>query len=55
MQAILDGYGMGSGHVFNLGHGITPDVDPEKAGVFIDAVHSFSRTYHMNTEIADDE
>lgn len=55
VQAILDGYGMGSGHVFNLGHGITPDVDPEKAGVFIDAVQSFSRTYHMNTEIAEDE
>lgn len=52
VQAILDGYGQGSGHVFNLGHGITPDVDPEKAGVFIDAVQSFSRTYHMNTDFS---
>lgn len=50
VQAILDGFGQGSGHVFNLGHGITPDVDPEKAGIFIDAVQSFSRTYHMNTD-----
>lgn len=50
VQTILDGYGQGSGHVFNLGHGITPDVDPEKAGIFIDAVQSFSRTYHMNTD-----
>jgi uroporphyrinogen decarboxylase len=51
VQAILDGYGQGSGHVFNLGHGITPDVDPEKAKVFIEAVQSFSRTYHINTDL----
>jgi len=51
VQAILDGYGQGSGHVFNLGHGITPDVDPERAGVFIEAVQSFSRTYHMKTDL----
>jgi uroporphyrinogen decarboxylase len=36
---ILASYGKGSGHVFNLGHGITPEVDPEHAGVFINAVH----------------
>jgi uroporphyrinogen decarboxylase len=51
VQAILDGYGQGSGHVFNLGHGITPDVDPEKVKFFIDAVHSFSRTYHIDNNI----
>ncbi len=51
VQAILDGYGQGSGHVFNLGHGITPDVDPERARVFIEAVQSFSRTYHINTDL----
>ncbi|KKO44630.1 uroporphyrinogen decarboxylase [Arsukibacterium ikkense] len=49
VQSILDSYGQGSGHVFNLGHGITPDVDPERAGVFIDAVQSLSRTYHLDT------
>tara|TARA_R110002126_G_scaffold43555_28_gene124988 strand:+ start:5483 stop:6559 length:1077 start_codon:yes stop_codon:yes gene_type:complete len=49
VQSILDSFGQGSGHVFNLGHGITPDVDPEKAGVFIDAVQSLSRTYHLDT------
>ncbi|MCG7537611.1 uroporphyrinogen decarboxylase [Pseudoalteromonas sp. OOF1S-7] len=47
VQHILSGYGQGSGHVFNLGHGITPDVDPENAGVFINAVHEFSRQYHQ--------
>ncbi len=46
VQRILEGYGEGSGHVFNLGHGITPDVDPENAGVFINAVGEFSKQYH---------
>jgi uroporphyrinogen decarboxylase len=43
---VLASYGKGNGHVFNLGHGITPDVDPEHARVFIDAVHEFSGLYH---------
>ncbi|HET8551364.1 MAG TPA: uroporphyrinogen decarboxylase [Gammaproteobacteria bacterium] len=44
---ILESYGSGSGHVFNLGHGITPDVLPEHAGVMIDAVHELSAAYHQ--------
>ncbi|MFS0825467.1 uroporphyrinogen decarboxylase [Pseudomonas phoenicis] len=43
---ILASYGQGSGHVFNLGHGITPEVDPAHAGVFIEAVHELSAQYH---------
>ncbi|MFO6423065.1 uroporphyrinogen decarboxylase [Motilimonas sp. KMU-193] len=43
---ILSGFGEGSGHVFNLGHGIHLDVDPEHAGVFIKAVHELSVPYH---------
>ena len=43
---ILTAYGSGSGHVFNLGHGITPEVDPENAGAFINAVHELSGQYH---------
>ncbi len=43
---ILGDFGTGDGHVFNLGHGITPDVDPENAGVFINAVHELSAQYH---------
>ncbi len=46
VETILDGFGEGNGHVFNLGHGITPDVDPEKAGVFINSVHELSKKYH---------
>jgi uroporphyrinogen decarboxylase len=44
---VLESYGHGSGHVFNLGHGITPDVDPEHAGVMVEAVHELSRPYHQ--------
>ncbi|MBU2980129.1 uroporphyrinogen decarboxylase [Alteromonas sp. C1M14] len=43
---ILSGFGNGSGHVFNLGHGIHLDVPPENAGVFVDAVHKLSQPYH---------
>ena len=43
---ILAGYGSGSGHVFNLGHGISQFADPEHAKVLVDAVHELSRQYH---------
>ncbi len=43
---VLDDYGPGSGHVFNLGHGIHPEVDPEHAAAMIEAVHDLSRRYH---------
>ncbi|WLQ14026.1 uroporphyrinogen decarboxylase [Hahella aquimaris] len=48
VSRILASFGSGEGHVFNLGHGITPDVDPEHAKVFIDAVHELSAPYHQN-------
>ncbi len=44
---ILAAYGNGSGHVFNLGHGIHPGIDPEHAGAMIDAVHELSVQYHQ--------
>lgn len=43
---ILEKYGKGSGHVFNLGHGIHPEVNPEHAGAFIKAVTELSGKYH---------
>lgn len=46
VDRILTSYGHGSGHVFNLGHGITPEVDPAHAGAFIDSVHELSAKYH---------
>ena len=43
---ILSNYGYGSGHVFNLGHGINQHTDPEHAKILVDAVHELSRPYH---------
>jgi len=42
----LASYGKGPGHVFNLGHGITPDIDPDHLGALVDAVHELSPKYH---------
>jgi uroporphyrinogen decarboxylase len=43
---ILAEYGHGSGHIFNLGHGITPDVPPENVAVLVEAVHELGKKYH---------
>ncbi len=47
VDAVLTSYGYGSGHIFNLGHGITPDVPPEHAKIMIDAVHELSPRFHQ--------
>lgn len=47
VAGILERFGSGTGHVFNLGHGIHQDVLPENAGVFVDAVHRLSRPWHQ--------
>lgn len=39
---VLDSYGAGPGHVFNLGHGITPDVDPERVALLVETVRNYS-------------
>jgi len=41
---IIDGFGKGPGHVFNLGHGIQPEMDPDKVKVLVDYVHEYSDT-----------
>ena len=46
VQAVLCAYGHASGHVFNLGHGVSQYSDPERVGVMVDAVHELSRRYH---------
>ncbi|MCX7513799.1 uroporphyrinogen decarboxylase [Frateuria sp. STR12] len=42
-RAVMDSYGNHPGHVFNLGHGITPEVDPEHVKVLVDEVHAHGR------------
>ena len=46
VDQILESFGAGPGHVFNLGHGIHPHIDPERVSAFIDAVHELSPRFH---------
>ena len=46
VQTILTDFGPGSGHVFNLGHGIHQHIDPDNVKVLVDAVHELSRPLH---------
>lgn len=50
---ILESYGHGNGHVFNLGHGIQQNTDPEKVTTCINAVHELSGQYHNNQKHPD--
>ncbi len=45
-ERVLASYGHGSGHVFNLGHGISQFTDPNNAAALVQAVHELSRKYH---------
>ena len=42
VQRVLDSYGDGPGHVFNLGHGIHQHVNPEHLKIMVDAVRTRS-------------
>ena len=46
VRSILADFGQGSGHVFNLGHGIHQDVPVESPKIFVDAIHQYSKPYH---------
>lgn len=39
---ILDSFGSGTGHVFNLGHGLQPGMDPDHVGACVQAVRELS-------------
>ncbi len=47
VATVLESYGSGPGHVFNLGHGIHPKIDPDNVKVFIESVHELSQPYHQ--------
>jgi uroporphyrinogen decarboxylase len=47
VKSVLESYGKGTGHVFNLGHGIHPGIDPETVDAFINAVVDYSPEYHL--------
>ncbi len=47
-EKILESFGRGSGHIFNLGHGILPDVPPENLKALVNFVKEKSAVYHLN-------
>lgn len=46
VRSILESFGEGTGHVFNLGHGIHPEINPEHMQAMIEAVHELSPAFH---------
>jgi uroporphyrinogen decarboxylase len=47
VRTALDSYAAGNGgsrdgHVFNLGHGLSPDMNPEHVAALVDEVHTYS-------------
>lgn len=47
VKQILASYGSGSGHIFNLGHGINKEATPEHVKILVEAVHELSPAYHQ--------
>lgn len=45
-RSVLDDFGSGSGHVFNLGHGVLPQTDPEHVAALAQAVRELSPAFH---------
>jgi uroporphyrinogen decarboxylase len=46
VAAVLAEYGRGSGHVFNLGHGVTQRTPPESVAAVVQSVRELSPAYH---------
>ncbi|EED34242.1 uroporphyrinogen decarboxylase [Luminiphilus syltensis NOR5-1B] len=46
VATILERFGPGTGHIFNLGHGVTPGINPEHVGAMVDAVVELGPQYH---------
>lgn len=51
VMRVLESFGQGPGHIFNLGHGITPEIPPEHVTILVDAVHELSQPYHANRHV----
>jgi uroporphyrinogen decarboxylase len=52
---ILESFGHHSGHIFNLGHGILPDVSPEKLKFLVDFVREKSAFFHQRQTASQEE
>ncbi len=48
VRRVLESFGQGEGHVFNLGHGVTPDIDPDCVAAAVDEVIQYSPQFHAS-------
>jgi uroporphyrinogen decarboxylase len=48
-RRVLDAFGSGAGHVFNLGHGVTPLATPQAVSALVDEVHAYSRKLRVRS------
>jgi uroporphyrinogen decarboxylase len=46
VERVLASFGKGSGHVFNLGHGVSQHTSPDHVHALVEAVHSRSLGAH---------
>ena len=46
VKNVLSSFGEGNGHIFNLGHGILPDIDPENVKALVQYVKEESKAFH---------
>ena len=46
VERVLREFGSGSGHVFNLGHGVHPQIPPDHVGAMVEAVKKLSPAWH---------
>ncbi|HRN27142.1 MAG: uroporphyrinogen decarboxylase [Ignavibacteriaceae bacterium] len=45
-KRVLSSFGKGDGHIFNLGHGVLPDIDPENVKALVQSVKEESKFFH---------
>lgn len=46
VKSVLNSFGKGNGHIFNLGHGVLPDIDPENVKALVQFVKEESKSFH---------
>jgi uroporphyrinogen decarboxylase len=51
VQEVLQAYGDGNGHIFNLGHGIPLDVNPQHVEVMLEAIKTYSPAFHKQSNM----